>query len=311
MLSAQKTRSGIPTEQQSVLPTVRGVPWWGAVLIAGVPTVLGAVIDASGQNELVTTFRVLYFFGCVAAVLLVRRRSLFTAITQPPLIAFGVAVIALYLLKSNSETDLKNVIINVLLPIAKLFPLMAWTFLVVLLLGAGRWFLTRTVAADTPARSERRRPDRPTATRRRTQTVRAEPAGARSRSRASGTRRDGAADTAGGTRRRETAPTYGQGRDGAVRTAARSSGEPTRAQPPARRRRDFLTEREPLRSAAPHDREEPREPRPRPTGHRRAADGPFVDPSLARSQPRRPHPDPFDDLRPPSAPRARYRGVNP
>ncbi|MGJ0120463.1 DUF6542 domain-containing protein [Williamsia sp. MIQD14] len=155
MFSAQQTRSGIPTEQQSVLPTVRGVPWWGAVLIAVVPTVAGAIIDASNTDGLSTTYRILYFVGCVAAVLAVRRRSLFTAISQPPLIAFGVALVTLYLLKADSGSGLRQLILNVMLPIAKTFPLMAWTFVAVAVLGVGRALLTRGRPESTPRRSAR------------------------------------------------------------------------------------------------------------------------------------------------------------
>ncbi|MGU3293698.1 DUF6542 domain-containing protein [Williamsia sp. M5A3_1d] len=155
MFSAQQTRSGIPTEQQSVLPTVRGVPWWGAVLIALVPTVAGAVIDASNTEGLSTTYRILYFIGCVAAVLAVRRRSLFTAISQPPLIAFGVALVTLYLLKADSGSGMRQLILNVMLPIAKTFPLMAWTFIAVAVLGVGRAVLTRRRPDSTPKRSAR------------------------------------------------------------------------------------------------------------------------------------------------------------
>ena len=170
MFSAQQTRSGIPTEQQSVLPTVRGVPWWGAVLIALVPTVAGAIIDASNTDGLSTTYRILYFIGCVVAVLAVRRRSLFTAISQPPLIAFGVALITLYLLKADSGSGLRQLILNVMLPIAKTFPLMAWTFIAVAVLGVGRALLTRGRTESTPKRSARHHAAKAT-TRTRTRTA--------------------------------------------------------------------------------------------------------------------------------------------
>ena len=98
------------------------MPWWGAVLIALVPTAVGALIDAGGSGELSTWFRVLYFVGCVAAVLAVRRKALFTAVTQPPLVAFGVALIALYSLEADASSGIKGLIINVMLPIAKAFP---------------------------------------------------------------------------------------------------------------------------------------------------------------------------------------------
>ena len=299
-----------------MLPTVRGVPWWGAVLVALVPTVIGAVVDGSGQPEVANTYRVLYFIGCVAAVLLVRRRSLFTAVTQPPLVAFGVAIV-FYLAKVGTGGGLKNLIIDVLLPIAKLFPLMAWTFVAVLVLGLGRWFLTRSDADKAPKRSAKRRADRSAgSTRARTSRSATTGSGTRSRARAADTRREDDADAPRRSRSREAAPTK-RAPDGVGRGSRRSTDDATRAQPPTRRRVDTPAgSREPLRSAMPRDRDDlPREPRPRPSGHRRSADGlpaePVRDQPGGRLPPRRPRPDPFDDLRPPSAPRARYRGVNP
>ncbi|MFW0787227.1 DUF6542 domain-containing protein [Gordonia sp. CPCC 206044] len=143
MSSAQQQRSAVPLAQQSVLPTVRGVPWWGAVLVATVITAIGATIDASNTDALGAVFKFCYLVGCVAAALVVRRRALFTAAAQPPLIAFLVGVITLYGLNADqASSGLKSLIFKVLLPIANDFPWMALTFVVTLLLVAARWFLT-------------------------------------------------------------------------------------------------------------------------------------------------------------------------
>ncbi|MEE3852851.1 DUF6542 domain-containing protein [Gordonia sp. LSe1-13] len=161
MPSAQQ-RSAVPLDQQSVLPTVRGVPWWGAVLVATVVTGIGAAIDASNTEGLGAVFKFCYLLGCVTAALAVRRRALFTAAAQPPLIAFLVGVITLYGLNAEqASSGVRGLIFQVLLPIANDFPWMALTFVVTLGLVLARWFLTRE-----PTTGDRRRvggPKRPTA----------------------------------------------------------------------------------------------------------------------------------------------------
>lgn len=145
-----------------MLPTVRGVPWWGAVLVATVITGIGAAIDASNTDGLGAVFKFCYLVGCVSAALAVRRRALFTAAAQPPLIAFLVGVITLYGLNADqASSGLKSLIFQVLLPIANDFPWMALTFLVTLGLVVARWYLTRDRAGGEKKRP--RGPARPTA----------------------------------------------------------------------------------------------------------------------------------------------------
>ncbi|GAB91692.1 hypothetical protein GORHZ_141_00670 [Gordonia rhizosphera NBRC 16068] len=133
----------MPLDQQSVLPSVRGLPWWGAVLVATGVTGIGAAIDASNTDTLGAVFKFCYLMGCVLAALAVRRRALFTAAAQPPLIAFLVGVITLYGLNADqASSGLKSLIFKVLLPIANDFPWMATVFVVTLALVVGRWFFT-------------------------------------------------------------------------------------------------------------------------------------------------------------------------
>ncbi|ORM36888.1 hypothetical protein BFL43_05890 [Williamsia sp. 1135] len=132
------------------------MPWWGAVLIAVGLTTVGAVIAVSGdETNLGFSFKALYFVGCIAAVLAVRRRALFTAVAQPPLVLFGVAVIALYFLVSDSGAGLKKLVFDVALPVAKLFPLMGWTFVAVFAIGAARFWFTHPKNAGKPSPSRR------------------------------------------------------------------------------------------------------------------------------------------------------------
>lgn len=148
----------MPVDQQSVLPNVRGIPWWGAVLVAAAFTAVGAIIDANQSEALGSVFNFFYLVGCVVAVLAVRRRALFTAVAQPPLIAFGVGVITLYGLNAAEASGLKSLIFKVLLPIANDFPWLLVTFLVTLALGVGRWYITRgQTLTDSPAPKRRSR----------------------------------------------------------------------------------------------------------------------------------------------------------
>lgn len=149
----------MPVDQQSVLPNVRGIPWWGAVLVAAAFTAVGAIIDANQSDALGSVFNFFYLVGCVVAVLAVRRRALFTAVAQPPLIAFGVGVVTLYGLNADEASGLKSLIFKVLLPIANDFPWILFTFLVTLALGVGRWYITRGQSlTDSPAPKRRARP---------------------------------------------------------------------------------------------------------------------------------------------------------
>ncbi|WP_299571166.1 DUF6542 domain-containing protein [uncultured Williamsia sp.] len=316
MFSAPQARAGVPTGRQSVLPTVRGVPWWGAVLIALVPTAVGALIDAGGSGDLGTWFRVLYFIGCVAAVLAVRRKALFTAVTQPPLIAFGVALVALYSLESEAASGVKGLVINVMLPIAKAFPLMAWTFVVVGILGAARWYLTRGDTESTPQQSRRRaEPARRAAGTRRASSERPSRRAADDKPRRTADETSRRAGSDGGRRAPVDPP---RRRAVADAPARRSAGDPStrRAAEPPRRRASEPPRRTP---EPPRRRDIPRRPdemrRPAEPGvvarEALGAREPYrplrAEPPIRRSTADAPRPADGPDRR--SAPRARYRGV--
>lgn len=129
------------------------------MLLAVGLTSVGAVIVVAGDaTALGFSFKAFYIVGCVAAVLAVRRRALFTAVAQPPLVLSGVAVITLYFLVSGTDSGIKKLIFNVALPIAKLFPLMGWTFLLVLAIGAARFWLTQPRNAAKTVKTGDRKP---------------------------------------------------------------------------------------------------------------------------------------------------------
>ena len=63
-------------DERSILGKSRGLPWWGAVLLAFVLAAIAAAFDMQRQDSLGRVFQGAYFVGCVAAICLVRRRSL-------------------------------------------------------------------------------------------------------------------------------------------------------------------------------------------------------------------------------------------
>ncbi|MEO7124513.1 MAG: DUF6542 domain-containing protein [Nakamurella sp.] len=80
-------RRSLQPVDSSVLLTVRGVPSWGAVLIALVIGAVGMVVGHSGgQYTIGWIFGTIFTFGIVLATLAVRRRNLFTAMVQAPIL---------------------------------------------------------------------------------------------------------------------------------------------------------------------------------------------------------------------------------
>ena len=127
-----------------MLPTTPGIPWWGAVLLAGGLTAIGAMIDTHGGHNLGGIFKFLFVVGILGAVLLVRNRALFTAASQPPLLMVVIGGIALYFAQSGQhKSGLKQIALQVVIPIAKMFPMMAWTFVLVVAIALARHFLSR------------------------------------------------------------------------------------------------------------------------------------------------------------------------
>ncbi|MDH6283527.1 hypothetical protein M2280_004775 [Prescottella agglutinans] len=146
----------MPLDQRSALPTVPGVPAWGAVVVAAGLTFIGFALDAMSGSELTSTFSILYFFGCVLAVLAVRYRGMFTAVVQPPLLLFVAVPIAQQVFTGGTGTGLKDLALNVAYPLVNRFPLMLVATLVVGLIAGARVFLVRQ-GKGAPARSRARR----------------------------------------------------------------------------------------------------------------------------------------------------------
>ncbi len=150
----------MPALQRSILPTVPGVPAWSAVLVAVGCTLLGFLLDASGDNtELTATFSTLYVVGCVAAVLAVRMRGLFTTLVLPPLLLFFAVPLA-YRQLSGGGSGLKDILLNLAIPLVNRFPTMMIATVIVWAIGAYRTVAYRKeTGRGTATRGDAKRGD--------------------------------------------------------------------------------------------------------------------------------------------------------
>ncbi|MFF0817442.1 DUF6542 domain-containing protein [Rhodococcus sp. NPDC003318] len=171
MSATQRARSGVPLSRRSVLPTVPGVPAWGAVAIAAAAAFVGFAIDAVRGSELTAAFSVFFFLGCLAAVLAVRNRGVFTAMVQPPLLLVVAVPLSYQFLSADSGGGLRDLLLNVAIPLVNRFPLMLVTTLVVVALGAGRMYIRRQASAAIARPSRRSDTGRRASSRARTESA--------------------------------------------------------------------------------------------------------------------------------------------
>lgn len=149
----------MPAPHRSIIPTVPGVPAGAAVLIAVVCTSIGFFIDASGGGkDLTHVFAAFYIVGCVAAALAVRYRGLFTTMVTPPLLLFLAVPVAYEQLLGHSSTSLKDILLNLALPLMNRFPTMAIATVLALAIGLGRLLMQRKLADATAPRPRGGRP---------------------------------------------------------------------------------------------------------------------------------------------------------
>lgn len=124
----------------SVFLGVPGVPFWGAILLGTIGAVVGAVIgitvESGGRGiDIELGFTLCFLAGVVLAVFAVRRRALFTAMVQPPII-MTVVVIATFLARGGSLSKLG--VFKLGSEFASSFPSMAVATGIAVLLGVVR-----------------------------------------------------------------------------------------------------------------------------------------------------------------------------
>ncbi|MGK8522251.1 DUF6542 domain-containing protein [Nocardia asteroides] len=144
MAASERVRSRVPAPQRSILPSVPGIPVGAAILIAVACTFLGFLIDANGGSaELTGTFAALYILGCAVAVAAVRYRGLFSTMVLPPLLLFIAVPLAYQQLTGRGSTSMKDILLNLAIPLVNRFPTMMLATVVVLLIGGARIYAHR------------------------------------------------------------------------------------------------------------------------------------------------------------------------
>jgi Domain of unknown function (DUF6542) len=113
------------------------------VVLALALATVGALFDALTSKTLGTAFEIGFVLGCLLAVLLVKRRSLFGPMVQPPLIMIVVAGPVLALFAGGSSGGLAAKAIAIGPPLISNFPAMAIATVATVVVGVIRLILQR------------------------------------------------------------------------------------------------------------------------------------------------------------------------
>jgi hypothetical protein len=131
-------------DERALLPDSVGMPWWAAALCALGLAAIGAFADMERVNRLGMVFEVCYFLGCLLAVILVQRRSLFGPMVQPPLIlAVTVPGVILAIGSRPSGASTVTTALTLGTPLINGFPAMAITTGLTLAIGGLRLITQR------------------------------------------------------------------------------------------------------------------------------------------------------------------------
>jgi hypothetical protein len=150
--------------ERSVVRSLRGLRWWGALALAAVLTAAGIAIDLLTAGELGVVFTACFAGGCILATAWARRDSLFVPLVQPPLLlAVGVPAVVAATGSLPRSGGTASTLLAIGGPLVNAFPTLAITTAVCLALG----FIRSRVEPwhrpddelDPDARPER--PDRP------------------------------------------------------------------------------------------------------------------------------------------------------
>ena len=122
--------------ERSVVRSLRGLRWWGTLLLGGVFTVAGVAIDLVLSGELGVAFTACFAGGCILATAWSRRDSLFVPLVQPPLLlAVGVPLVVVATGSLPRSGGTASTLLAVGGPLVNAFPTLAITTAVCLALG--------------------------------------------------------------------------------------------------------------------------------------------------------------------------------
>jgi uncharacterized protein DUF6542 len=257
--SAPPPSDGTPSWSTRSAFGATGVPLWGAVLLAAVPTAIGTVLDILIWAQPGMLFKACFFVGCMLAVLLVKRRSVFGPMVQPPLV-LTIVMPLLVLITGNgvtADSGLAAKALAVARPLISSFPIMAGATIAALGIGLVRMFITQKAPppaeiADSDTATKKRRRSAPARQKPTEDAKRRRPEERNRQPRSEGAARPQRAQTERG---RAQAP--GRPRSGDGRARGDAPGRARGAEPRAERDGRAVP---PRRGAAP--RQAPGRPRP-------------------------------------------------
>ncbi|ASO18454.1 hypothetical protein AHOG_03990 [Actinoalloteichus hoggarensis] len=246
LLSADEEPTEIPWAERSAFRDSRGITWWMAILVALGSTLIGTLADVLFLDGPRLVSQVIYALGCVLAVALVQRQSLFGPIVQPPLIIGVSFPLILWLTAGPTAGDMTRMLVRLSMPLINAFPVMGITTVLTVGIGLARYFLQREPLRDAEAEQ--------TPTGKKTTDAGRRPAreAGRRADRSETSSRAGAAGSASSKARAE-----GKGRSASeARSAGRSGGGASTAPKGARASSDKAgATRRPNRPARPRDGE--------------------------------------------------------
>lgn len=139
----------------SAMSSVRGIPWWAAIVLALAFTGIGVFVDLERINRLGIIFQGCYFVGCVLAVLWVQRQGLFGPMVQPPLI-LALAVPGVVMIGGGATGGgLTAKALAVGTPLINGFPTMALTTGITVIIGCLRLLRQRPPATRRRSAAQR------------------------------------------------------------------------------------------------------------------------------------------------------------
>lgn len=131
----------VPWDERAGIGSFRGMPWWGAAVLAFGVALVGAVVDMQVTDGLNWTFQGAYLAGSLAAVVVAQRRNLFGPMVQPPLVlAITVPLVVLTGSGMPQGSDTLAAVLAVSTPLINAFPMMAVATALTVVVGIVRTY---------------------------------------------------------------------------------------------------------------------------------------------------------------------------
>ena len=134
--------AGAATEGPAATTTERGVPGWLAVLVLIGITGSGGLIDLLQGTTIKGAFNIALIVGSVVAILIVRRRSMFSVVVAPPLVYFVASAVVLYV-RSGGLSNRSRLIDSAINWLVYGFPAIAGATGAVLIIAGIRMIMRR------------------------------------------------------------------------------------------------------------------------------------------------------------------------